>query len=108
MESVGATDHEVDAYPLITYTDGANDVRSIAPEPSGRTMGVRVELLDDGGEALIALMEERLGMGGHAGVICMPCLLFVHHGTDSQRITHGPRMWPPRGTEGKKGVRIHF
>ena len=70
VESVGATDHEVDAYPLITYTDGANDVRFVAPEPSGRTMGVRVELLGDGDEALITLMEERLGGGGCAGVIC--------------------------------------
>ncbi len=59
-----------DAYPLITYTDGDKPAVHVAPEPSGRTLEVSIELLDDTDETLIALMGERLGEGGCAGVIC--------------------------------------
>lgn len=58
------------AYPLITYTNGCDDMQFVAPEPSGRSTGVHIELLKDDDEALIALMKRLLDAGGCAGVIC--------------------------------------
>lgn len=61
---------ETDAYPLITYTDGAKSVSLVVPEPSGRALGVHIGLLDDADEALVEFIKDRLGAGGCAGVIC--------------------------------------
>ncbi len=87
---------EADAYPLITYTDGAKDISFVAPEPSGRSLGVRMGLLEDDDEALVALMKERLAAGGCAGVICTTVTRAQHaaqvmreaFGTDAVILTH--------------------
>ncbi|WP_322354155.1 CRISPR-associated helicase Cas3' [Paratractidigestivibacter sp.] len=63
-----ATNCEI-SYPLITYTDGL-DIRQKDVRASGRSSRVEAQLMSDDVEALVALMKERLGQGGCAGVIC--------------------------------------
>ncbi len=58
-----------DAYPLLTYTDG-QEIRSVAPAASGRTLEVRMHLMGDGDDELVALLCDTLTDGGCAGVIC--------------------------------------
>lgn len=61
---------EESAYPLITYTDGKEGACSVAPEPSGRSSEVSIQLVEDDDEALAELVATRLSEGGCAGVIC--------------------------------------
>lgn len=57
------------SYPLITYTEGElSKCRSVSP--SSRAASVSVRLFPDGGNDLIALLEDQLSGGGCAGVIC--------------------------------------
>ncbi len=87
---------EVGAYPLITYTDGAKDINFVAPEPSGRSLEVRIGWLEDNDEALISLVEERLALGGCAGIICTTVTRAQHaaqvlrsaFGNDTVILTH--------------------
>lgn len=69
-QGAGDLPKETNAYPLITYTDGDKDACSVAPEPSGRSLDVRVELVGDDDETLVKLLGRLLGEGGCAGVIC--------------------------------------
>lgn len=59
----------LDAYPLITYTDGTT-VKTLEAEASGRGVNVALSLIDDGLDTLASLLSERLSGGGCAGVIC--------------------------------------
>lgn len=64
MSMVGA-----DAYPRITYTEGPK-VQESEAEPSARRLSVRVQLMEDEAENLVACLESLLKDGGCAGVIC--------------------------------------
>lgn len=57
------------AYPVITYTAG-DERRSLAVAPSGRSVRVCVQLVDDGLETLADTLSGLLAGGGCAGVVC--------------------------------------
>lgn len=59
----------MDAYPLITYTSGINR-RTCKVRPSGRSVDIDCQVIDDDIEQLTNLLQERLADGGCAAVIC--------------------------------------
>lgn len=61
--------HDLEAYPLITYSDGT-DSRSAKTQPSGRSVNVQVECIDDSAQTLCQRLSSFLEEGGCAGVIC--------------------------------------
>ena len=60
---------DMDAYPLITYTSGINR-RTCKVRPSGRSVDIDCQVIDDDIEHLTNLLQERLADGGCAAVIC--------------------------------------
>ena len=60
---------DMNAYPLITYTSGINR-RTCKVRPSGRSVGIDCQVIDDDIEHLANLLQERLADGGCAAVIC--------------------------------------
>ena len=84
-----------DAYPLLTYTEG-HEIKHVDVKPSGRSMTVRCEIVDDSAEALLDLTDTLLADGGCIGVICDTVgraqqaaeLLGGHYGNACVRLTH--------------------
>lgn len=66
---IAPTQQELEAYPIVTYTDGI-EVRSSETSSSGREVEVQVELIPDSIDDLACLMKELLSQGGCAGIIC--------------------------------------
>lgn len=88
-----------DAYPLLTYTEG-HEIKHVDVKPSGRSMDVRCEIIDDNDEALLGLMDILLADGGCIGVICDTVgraqqtaeLLGGRYGNDLVKLTHSRFM----------------
>lgn len=60
---------DMNAYPLITYTSGTN--RQICKvQPSGRSVDIDCQVIDDDIGHLVDLLQEKLADGGCAAVIC--------------------------------------
>lgn len=57
------------AYPVLTYTSDT-EIKHMDVKPSGRSMNVRCQIVDDSDEALISLLDRLLEDGGCVGVIC--------------------------------------
>ena len=64
-----ATPAPTDAYPLLTYTTGC-EISYRSMPASGRRTEVRLQMMPDATDALVALLCERLAGGGCVGVIC--------------------------------------
>ena len=87
------------AYPLLTYTEG-REIKYVDVRPSGRSMTVRCEIVDDSAKALLDLTDTLLADGGCIGVICDTVgraqqaaeLLSGHYGNDFVRLTHSRFM----------------
>ena len=56
------------AYPVLTYTSDT-EIKHMDVKPSGRSMNVRCQIVDDSDEALISLLDRLLENGGCVGVI---------------------------------------
>ncbi|MDI9590263.1 MAG: CRISPR-associated helicase Cas3' [Acidobacteriota bacterium] len=64
-----ATPNPTDAYPLLTYTTGC-EVAYRTVSASGRRTEVRLQMMPDALDELVALLHEKLADGGCVGVIC--------------------------------------
>ena len=95
----GKTEDTTHAYPLLTYTTG-HEIKHVDVKPSGRSMNVRCQIVDDNDETLIGLMDTLLVDGGCIGVICDTVgraqqtaeLLSDRYGNDYVRLTHSRFM----------------
>ena len=66
---VKSSEHKPEAYPLLTYSDGAHKITKAVPASSRGGEAV-VSMMDDGLDSLVSLLHEKLGDGGCAGVVC--------------------------------------
>lgn len=83
------------AYPVLTYTSDT-EIKHMDVKPSGRSMNVRCQIVDDSDEALISLLDRLLENGGCVGVICDTVgraqhaakLLGDYFGSEYVKLTH--------------------
>ena len=87
------------AYPVLTYTSDT-EIKHMDVKPSGRSMNVRCQIVDDSDEALISLLDRLLENGGCVGVICDTVgraqhaakLLGDYFGSEYVKLTHSRFM----------------
>lgn len=87
------------AYPVLTYTSDT-EIKHMDVKPSGRSMNVRCQIVDDSDEALISLLDRLLEDGGCVGVICDTVgraqhaakLLSDYFGSEYVKLTHSRFM----------------
>lgn len=87
------------AYPVLTYTSDT-EIKHMDVKPSGRSMNMRCQIVDDSDEALISLLDRLLEDGGCVGVICDTVgraqhaakLLSDYFGSEYVKLTHSRFM----------------
>lgn len=100
QEGEVSSGHKVStAYPVLTYTSDT-EIKHMDVKPSGRSMNVRCQIVDDSDEALISLLDRLLEDGGCVGVICDTVgraqyaakLLSDYFGSEYVKLTHSRFM----------------